>query len=82
MSDTQLSGLPVHGYRPQSTNAVEIVNYNKQVEERLLRMIETLVASGDADKRWLAVAKTFFEEGFMAINRAVFKPGRVELEGE
>ncbi len=31
------------------------------------------------DKRWLALAKTQIEQGFMAMNRAVFQPGRVSL---
>lgn len=33
----------------------------------------------DADKRWLAVARTHFQEGFMALNRAVFQPQRIKL---
>jgi hypothetical protein len=72
------NGLPVAGYKPQSTANVEQVNRNKETEERLLRLIETLKDT-DADGRWLAVAKTHFEEGFMALNRAIFKPGRVTL---
>lgn len=31
------------------------------------------------DPRWLAVAQTHFQEGFMALNRAVFQPQRVQL---
>lgn len=31
------------------------------------------------DPRWLAVAKTRFQEGFMALNRAVFQPQRIRL---
>lgn len=31
------------------------------------------------DPRWLAVAKTHFEQGFMALNRAVFQPTRISL---
>lgn len=31
------------------------------------------------DPRWLAVAKTHFEQGFMALNRAVFQPQRISL---
>lgn len=71
-------GLPVAGYKSQSTEAVAEVNLNKQTEERLLRTVELLMDT-DADKRWLSIAKTHFEEGFMAMNRAIFKPGRVEL---
>jgi len=31
------------------------------------------------DKRWVAVARTHFQEGFMALNRAVFQPQRIKL---
>ena len=74
-------GLPVKGYKSQSDAAVTAVNEHKIEEERLLRRIELLFADETlgADKRWLAIAKTLIEQGFMALNRAVFKPGRVEL---
>ena len=31
----------------------------------------------DVDQRWAAVARTHLEQGFMAMNRAVFRPGRI-----
>lgn len=75
---TEHTGLPVHGYKPQSNDRVEQVNLNKENEERLLRLIE-LLQDTDADGRWLAVARTHFEQGYMALNRAIFKPERVKL---
>lgn len=75
----QHEGLPVAGYRPQSSAAVAIVNENKQAEERVLRVLDVLAESDDVDKRWLAIARTQLEQGFMALNRAVFRPGRVLL---
>jgi hypothetical protein len=72
---------PVKGYNDQKAAALNLVNTFKVDEERLLRAIE---ATGDdpeivADGRWLAIARTHFQQGFMALNRAVFKPGRVNL---
>jgi hypothetical protein len=75
---TDHKGLPVEGYRPQSEANVQTVNEHKQMEERLLRRCE-VVGLLDTDKRWLAIARTHFEEGFMALNRAVFRPGRLVL---
>jgi hypothetical protein len=72
-------GLPVAGYRPQSDEHVAAVNAMKETEERLLRAIEAHIASGIADPRWAAIAKTQFEQGFMAIDRAIFQPSRVKL---
>ena len=81
----QHQGLPVAGYVSQSTAAIDLVNEHKVMEERLLRRLDYLTphpdyapASGMAcDPRWLAIARTHFEEGFMALNRAVFQPQRI-----
>jgi hypothetical protein len=70
-------GLPVAGYRPQSTAAVDLVNANKQLEEQCLRMLDSLV--GKVDPRWLAIGRTQIEQGWMAVNRAVFQPARLKL---
>lgn len=71
-------GLPVAGYRPQSEEAVQLVNLNKQLEEQVLRTIDALQAEDAIDKRWLAIGRTAIEQGFMAINRSVFKPERLK----
>ncbi len=73
-------GLPVKGYQPQSDEAVALVNANKVTEEKLLRLMDALKGCSDIDQRWLAIARTQFEQGFMALNRAIFKPGRVDLD--
>ena len=76
---TDHKALPVKGYTDQNADKVRLVNVNKDVEERLLRIIDDMYDKGDADLRWLSVARTHFEEGFMALNRAVFQPERVSL---
>lgn len=75
-------GLPVAGYRPQNAARVDIVNANKAAEERVLRILDGFKGDPDIDQRWLAIGRTSIEQGFMAVNRAVFQPGRVKLEGE
>lgn len=72
-------GLPVAGYRAQSDDNVAVVNVNKEIEERVLRILGDLKARPGIDGRWLAIGRTHIEQGFMAVNRAVFQPGRVEL---
>jgi hypothetical protein len=58
----------------------DAVNQNKQLEERVLRVLDELRDSGtDIDQRWLAIGRTHLETAFMCINRAIFRPGRVEL---
>lgn len=75
-------GLPVPGYRPQSAEAVAIVTEAKRAEERVLRMLDEIGARSDIDRRWLAIGRTSIEQGFMAVNRSIFQPGRVRLQDD
>ena len=81
MTDTH-EPLPVLGYIRQHPAAVEQVNLHKQIEERVLRILDELKEFPGIDQRWLAIGRSSIEQGFMAVNRAVFKPGRVELNDE
>lgn len=71
--------LPIHGYVPQSDVNVQHVNLNKQIEERVLQTLDELAKMENVDKRWLAIGRTHIEQGFMAINRSIFKPTRTQL---
>jgi hypothetical protein len=78
-----IEGLPVHGYVPQPKAAIDLVNTLKLAEESLLRMIDEMRDKGHQyDQRWLAIARTQFEQGYMALNRAIFKPERAKLPGD
>lgn len=80
MTETH-TGLPVAGYRAQPASNVDLVNRNKQAEERVLRILDELAAlpAGAIDRRWFAIGRTAIEQGFMAVNRAIFQPDRVRL---
>ena len=71
--------LPVAGYTPVSDEKVQLVNRNKEVEERLLRICDELKGRTDFDGRWVSIAVTHFQEGMMALNRAIFQPTRIKL---
>jgi hypothetical protein len=71
--------LPVHGYSAQPGPQVDQVNKNKEAEEVFLRELDRLKADPEVDQRWLAIGRTQLEQAFMAINRAIFKPGRARL---
>ena len=73
---TEHKSLPVAGYKPQNDERVAKVNKNKETEERIMRDMDNAC---DVDRRWLAIARTQMEQAFMAYNRAIFQPGRVEL---
>lgn len=74
--------LPVAGYQAQDGSRVDLVNANKRLEERVLRALDVLGADPAVDKRWLAIGRTGIEQGFMAVNRAIFKPGRVQVSDD
>lgn len=67
----------IGGYTKQPPENVRLVNQNKIMEEQLLRRVEELRDRHAGDGRWSAVAMTHFQEGFMALNRAVMKPERL-----
>lgn len=77
--------LPVEGYRPQSDDKIAKVNAMKRAEEVVLRALDTLASKavpGEVDGRWYAIGRTHIEQGFMAVNRAIFQPTRVALPGD
>ncbi|MBN8533860.1 MAG: hypothetical protein J0L51_07185 [Rhizobiales bacterium] len=76
---TDNKGLPVAGYTVQTNERVALVNANKRLEESVLCALDLVQANPDFDKRWLAIARTNIEQGFMAFNRAIFRPERVKL---
>lgn len=79
LAGAPMQGLPVAGYRSQTNKALDRVNENKRMEEALLRRLDWLPNDLEVDPRWLAIARTNLEQGFMALNRAIFKPERVKL---
>lgn len=72
-------GLPVRGYVGQSNQNVDMVNVNKDIEERVLRRCDDMRQFVEFDQRWISIAFTHFQEGFMALNRAIFQPQRISL---
>lgn len=82
MAASKYVPLPIPGYTYQSDAKVGLVSKNKLIEEQLLRLIDILRKDKDIDGRWLSIARTHFEQGFMALNRSIFKPERIKLPGD
>lgn len=49
------------------------------MEELCLRMLDEYKSNPDFDQRWLAIGRTQMEQAWMAVNRAIFQPKRIEL---
>lgn len=65
------------GFTQTSPEATKLANHFKLLEEAVLRVLDATQGT-DLDPRWVAVARTHMNEGFMALNRANFKPQRIE----
>lgn len=77
---------PVSGYQPISQAKLDLVNANKETEEQILRLLDQMgnfdLAAFKPDHRWVAIARTHFEQAFMALNRSIFQPQRIALPGD
>ena len=64
----------IKGYRELSEEEIETMNTVKMAGVPLGLMIESCEKSPQLDQRWVAIAKTHFQQGLMALTRAVAKP--------
>lgn len=64
----------ISGYRDLSQDEIDQMNAVKVAESALGETWRQVMSLPDVDKRWAAVAKTHFEEGFMALVRSIAKP--------
>jgi hypothetical protein len=77
--DPKDGALPVAGYKPQTQTKVDCVNAMKVREELILQQLDHMKNDPEVDQRWLAIGRASLEQAFMAINRSIFRPGRVTL---
>ena len=75
---TNPAGVQIPGYREQSQATLGVVKFQKE-GERVLRHFDWLNTMDGIDKRWLSIAKTHIEQGFMSATRALLQPGRIEI---
>lgn len=64
----------VMGYRQHRQSEIDLVNENKSLENVVGDQLTKVLAQLGVDGRWVSIARTHFQEGFMALNRAVFQP--------
>lgn len=63
----------ISGYRELSQDEIDTMNMVKNTAKLVGGLIKDLDGE-DVDARWLAIAKTDLQKGFMALTRAVAKP--------
>ena len=74
----------IKGYRELSQDEIDAMNTVKTVEQELMKYIDELsdfsgmssldIRTLGPDARWLSIARTNLQQGFMALIRAIAKP--------
>jgi len=64
----------IKGYRDLSQNEIDLMNDAKTKAENIGELIGVLKDQKLADPRWLAIAQTTLQQGFMFLVRSIAKP--------
>lgn len=64
----------IKGYRDLSSEEIALMNDTKSKAEDIGKLIDVLNENPSIDKRWLAIAKTDLQKGFMALVRSIAQP--------
>jgi hypothetical protein len=64
----------IKGYRQLSEQEALTINEIKDLAEKVGLMVESLNIAPGVDKRWVAIARTQLQQGFMALTRAIAQP--------
>lgn len=64
----------IKGYRDLSEHEISLMNNCKGNAIQVGELCDNLAKLPDIDKRWLAIAKTDLQKGFMALVRAIARP--------
>lgn len=62
------------GYRELSDIEVELINLLKRESESTRTIIEQMRKNSDIDYRWVSIAETHMQQGYMALVRAIAQP--------
>ena len=64
----------IKGYRDLSQKEIDLMNDAKGRAEGVGALVKMLEDIPGIDKRWLAIAKTDLQKGFMALVRSIAQP--------
>lgn len=64
----------IDGYRQLSQWDAEMINVVKKHAEEVGQIVEMLAGLDVVDQRWVAIAKTDLQKGFMSLVRSIAQP--------
>jgi hypothetical protein len=65
----------IKGYRELSQAEINAMNAVKEKAAEVGELVYELEQNKDLDQRWVSIAKTDLQKGFMAATRSIAKPG-------
>jgi predicted MarR family transcription regulator len=68
------TGSTIQGHRALNEREIQMMNRIKDVSAKVGAIIESAELTETLDPRWVEIAKTHLQQGFMALSRAVAKP--------
>lgn len=71
---TQDEQTKISGYRRLSEEELAFINSVKASGNSIGALIETMEQDPNLDQRWVSIAKTDLQRGFMALIRSIAKP--------
>ena len=63
----------ITGHRQLSQVEIDDINTSESLANQVGEFVESLEKSDTVDKRWLAIAKTDLQKGFMSLVRSIAK---------
>jgi len=64
----------IKGYRDLDEIEISAMNVVKEMANSVGGLTDAMSANPNVDKRWLAIAVTDLQKGFMALTRSIAKP--------
>ncbi|RBP74101.1 hypothetical protein [Marinobacter nauticus] len=64
----------IKGYRELSQAEIDAMNAVKEKAAEVGELVHELEQNKELDQRWVAIAKTDLQKGFMAATRSIAKP--------
>lgn len=65
----------IKGYRELNEGEIAAMNAVKEKAAEVGLLIEEMESNPDLDPRWIEIAKSDLQKGFMAATRSIAKPG-------
>lgn len=64
----------IKGYRDLSEHEIAAMNKVKEAAAEVGEIIDTMASVPELDQRWVSIARTQLQQGFMALTRAIAQP--------